>query len=168
MGPLVEVGNYAIKMIKKLQNEWIHSLTPRQDVTDQLNDHVQEWVKHTVWTEDCRSWYRNNETGRVNAVWPGSSLHYMDMIKEPRWEDYKISYKNKMNMWWFMGMGRVPANVTQDADVSPYINKEAIDPLWLAEIQGRRKKNGDVAAEETPAVKKDEPAPAPEAAAAQA
>ncbi|KAI1975380.1 hypothetical protein LOZ55_004700 [Ophidiomyces ophidiicola] len=138
MGPLVEVANYAVKMIKKIQNEQIHSLAPRQDVTDAFNDHVQEWVKHTVWVDDCRSWYKNNETGRVNAIWPGSSLHYIDIIKEPRFEDYIISYENKKNMWSFLGMGRAPANVIPGSDYSPYLSVEAIDPLWLEEIQGKR------------------------------
>nr|KMM71314.1 monooxygenase [Coccidioides posadasii RMSCC 3488] len=138
MGPLVEVGNYAIKLIKKIQNEHIHSITPRQDVTDAFNEHAQEWIKHTVWVDDCRSWYKNNETGRVNAVWPGSSLHYIELIKEPRFEDYSITYQNKKNMWSFLGLGKVPANVIPNSDHSPYLSVEAIDPVWLDEIQGRR------------------------------
>lgn len=75
-GPLLTVSEYAIKIIKKMQKENIKSWCPRQDITDQFNEHSQEWIKHTVWKEGCRSWYKNNETGRVNAVWPGSSLHY--------------------------------------------------------------------------------------------
>lgn len=144
MGPLGEVGNYAVKLIRKMQDEHIHSLTPRQDVTDAFNEHVQEWIKHTVWAEDCRSWYKNNETGRVNAVWPGSSLHYVQLISQPRFEDYEIEYANKRNMWNFLGLGKVPANVTEGADHSPYICREAIDPLWIEEIQGRRKKDDNV------------------------
>lgn len=75
-GPLLDVSNYAIAMIKKIQYENIRSMVPRQDVTDMFNEHAQEWIKHTVWKDSCRSWYKNNDTGRVNAVWPGSSLHY--------------------------------------------------------------------------------------------
>lgn len=44
----------------------------------------QEWIKHTVWKDSCRSWYKNNATGRVNAIHPGSSLHYMKLIAAPR------------------------------------------------------------------------------------
>lgn len=86
VGPLLAVSEYAVQVVKKMQKDEIASWTPKQDVTDAFNEHAQEWIKHTVWKSDCRSWYKNNETGRVNAVWPGSSLHYMDVIAEPRYE----------------------------------------------------------------------------------
>lgn len=86
VGPLLGVAEYTIQIIKKMQRENVKSWTPKQDVTDAFNEHSQEWIKHTVWKDDCRSWYKDNDTGRVNAVWPGSSLHYMDIIAEPRYE----------------------------------------------------------------------------------
>jgi hypothetical protein len=55
MGPLQLVSMYALQMIKKLQTELIASLAPKQSVTDAFNAHCQEWVKHTVWVEECRS-----------------------------------------------------------------------------------------------------------------
>lgn len=134
MGPLQNVSMYALQMIKKLQTEYIGSLTVKQSVTDAFNEHCQEWVKHTVWVDDCRSWYKNNETGRVNAVYPGSSLHYCEMIKTPRWEDYEIEYlpgsPGVKNMWAFMGMGTCRALV-EKLDVSPYLTVENIDPVWM-------------------------------------
>lgn len=55
MAPLYSVSEYAIQFIKKMQNENIRSWVPRQVITDKFNDHVQEWIKHTVWKDDCRS-----------------------------------------------------------------------------------------------------------------
>ena len=55
MGPLQSVSMYAMQMIRKLQTEFIASLSPKQSVTDAFNTHCQEWVKHTVWVEECRS-----------------------------------------------------------------------------------------------------------------
>jgi hydroxyversicolorone monooxygenase len=40
-GPLLSVSEYAIAMIKKLQNENLKSVTPKQDVTDSFNAHTQ-------------------------------------------------------------------------------------------------------------------------------
>jgi len=77
-GPLLSVSEYAVQVIKKMQTDNIKSWVPNQDKTDLFNEHAQEWIKHSVWKDDCRSWYKNNETGRVNAVWPGSSLHYSE------------------------------------------------------------------------------------------
>ncbi|KAK5129827.1 hypothetical protein BJ546DRAFT_1060466 [Cryomyces antarcticus] len=133
MGPLDAVSEYVIQIIKKMQNENIRSWVPKQDVTDKFNEHCQEWIKHTVWKEDCRSWYKNNETGRVNAVWPGSSMHYVQVVSSPRYEDFDITYHNK-NQWAHLGLGWTVENRTQGMDNSPYININNIDPKWLEEV----------------------------------
>jgi cation diffusion facilitator CzcD-associated flavoprotein CzcO len=66
-GPLSKVAEYTIQIIKKMQCDHIKSWVPKQDITDRFNEHAQEWIKHTVWKSDCRSWYKDNETGRVNG-----------------------------------------------------------------------------------------------------
>jgi hydroxyversicolorone monooxygenase len=141
MGPLNSVALYTLQLIKKLQSEYIRSIAPKQDVTDSFNEHCQEWIRHTVWVEECRSWYKNNETGRVNAVWPGSSLHYMEAIKMPRYEDFEITYLGpaEKNRWAFLGLGTTRELVLK-GDVSPYINVENIDPDWMKalKIDGER------------------------------
>ncbi|RDL41003.1 Flavin-binding monooxygenase-like protein [Venustampulla echinocandica] len=136
MGPLQYVAQYAIKVIKKMQNEFIKSIAPKQGITDLFNAHTQEFMKLTVWSTDCRAWYKNNETGRVNAVFPGSSLHYCQLIEEPRYEDYNITYQNRHNPWAYLGLGFTKANRTmgKEADLSPYLSEEAIDPKWMAEV----------------------------------
>ncbi|KAK7181161.1 hypothetical protein DPSP01_010617 [Paraphaeosphaeria sporulosa] len=132
-GPLLSVVEYTIQIIKKMQREHIKSWVPRQDITDRFNEHAQEWIKHTVWKDDCRSWYRNNETGRVNAVWPGSSLQYSEVIEAPRYEDFHIEYLHK-NPWAHMGMGFCMANTVEGSDLSPYLQLENIDPKWLKAV----------------------------------
>ena len=59
MGPLGKVAEYTIKVIKKMQSEFIRSIVPKQDMTDLFNAHTQEFIKQTVWSSDCRSWYRS-------------------------------------------------------------------------------------------------------------
>ena len=124
MGPLFTVSNYVVQWIKKMQAEHIHSFAPKQSVTDLFNEHAQTWIKGTCWEEDCRSWYKNNETGRVNAVWPGSSLHYCDVIKVPRYEDFDIKYTDTHNMWAFLGLGFTPNQLADKGDLAHYISEE--------------------------------------------
>jgi hydroxyversicolorone monooxygenase len=136
MGPLTTVSHYALSCISKLQTESLHSFAPKQSVTDSFNAHVQTWIKKTVWTEDCRSWYKNNETGRVNAVWPGSSLHYQKAIARVRWEDMEMQWNGEKewgNMWGWMGTGSTP-EIENHLDVSPYLNVKEIDPKWLEAV----------------------------------
>lgn len=96
-----------------------------------LTRRLQEWIKYTVWKSSCRSWYKNNETGRVNAVFPGSSLHYMKVISVPRYEDFEIQRFGK-NPWEFLGLGFTRENRLgpEKADCSPYLSVENIDPNW--------------------------------------
>ncbi|KAI7364285.1 putative sterigmatocystin biosynthesis monooxygenase [Hortaea werneckii] len=110
MGPLHSVSDYAVQMVKKMQNENIKSWVPKQDITDQFNAHVQEWVKHTVWKDDCRSWYKDNDTGRYNDK----------------------------NIWAFLGMGYTVENRQgpKEADCSPYLNINNIDPKWYEATGG--------------------------------
>ncbi|KAF2123552.1 FAD/NAD(P)-binding domain-containing protein [Dothidotthia symphoricarpi CBS 119687] len=133
-GPLLSVAEYALQVIKKMQRDHIKSWVPRQDITDRYNEHAQEWIKHTVWKSDCRAWYRDNDTGRVNAIWPGSSNHYAEIIATPRYEDFEIEYQHK-NPWAHIGMGSSMRNINfPNSDVSPYLQVENIDPKWLHAI----------------------------------
>ncbi|RFU33288.1 hypothetical protein B7463_g3052, partial [Scytalidium lignicola] len=132
MGPLEAVGDYVIQFLQKMQNELIMSFEPRQDITDLFNEHVQEYMKGTVWTDDCRSWYKDPQTNRVNAIWPGASLHYIESIRQPRYEDFTIKYSNK-NPWTYLGRGYSLATTVPDGDKSPYISITAIDENWLSD-----------------------------------
>ncbi|ETS84424.1 sterigmatocystin biosynthesis monooxygenase stcW [Pestalotiopsis fici W106-1] len=138
MGPLEYVSRYCVMYIKKMQRDCIKSLAPKQYVTDKFNEHAQEWYKYTVWKDSCRSWYKNNDTGRINAVWPGSSLHFTQVVINPRWEDYDISYVHD-NPFASLGMGHIDPPRSQDnkgADLSEYIQPSNIDPKWVEAMNG--------------------------------
>ncbi len=66
------------------------------------------------------------QTGRVNAVYPGSSLHYIHAIRSPRWEDMELSYHNSRNQWAFLGMGLTTESLVDHLDKSPYLREENI------------------------------------------
>ncbi|EWG44880.1 hypothetical protein FVEG_05847 [Fusarium verticillioides 7600] len=127
-GPVQAVAKYAVQIVHKMQRDNIKYWVPKQHVVDQFNDHAQEWYKHSVWKDSCRYWYKNNDTGRVNAVWPGSALHYMDTISVPRYEDFAIEYHNN-NMWGFLGMGFTLDSINENW--SPTVSIENLDPKWL-------------------------------------
>jgi hypothetical protein len=95
---LTAVADLAIAMIKKIQRENLRSISPRQDVTRQFTEHTQAMLHGTVWEDTCNSWYKNKQ-GRITAVWPGSALHFQDVIRNPRWEDWEINYMNKVNLF---------------------------------------------------------------------
>ncbi|KAH6871816.1 hypothetical protein B0T10DRAFT_416993 [Thelonectria olida] len=97
-------AKYISQVITKMQRDQIKSLEVKQDMQNSFNDYIQEVHKDLVWTGSCNSWYRDRSTGRVTAVWPGSSIHFMEMVETPRWEDFEIRYLHS-KPFMFLGNG---------------------------------------------------------------
>lgn len=57
--------------MKKIQREGVLSITVKQEATDDLYQHFDEIHKHTVWQEECRSWYKNGKLKNRIYLWPG-------------------------------------------------------------------------------------------------
>lgn len=68
------------------------------------------------------------------AVWPGSSLHYIQTLRNPRYEDYDIVYWNARNPWACLGMGMTVEEQDPAQDHSPYLAVEHIEPEWLKAV----------------------------------
>ncbi|CAL5869728.1 uncharacterized protein PFLUO_LOCUS3958 [Penicillium psychrofluorescens] len=82
---------YVYKWLEKLQTEMVSSFVVRQDANDEYNQHMQQFLERTVWTRGCRSWYkRGTVDGPVVAIYGGTSFHFMEALKNPRWEDCHI------------------------------------------------------------------------------
>jgi cyclohexanone monooxygenase len=84
-----------------------------------------------VWTEECRSWYKAGSIdGKILALWPGSTLHYLETAKTPRFEDWNFKYSSK-NRFTYLGNGHSTAE-QPGGNISYYIrNKDdsPIDPI---------------------------------------
>lgn len=95
---------------------------------DDFIDFKDRFMKDTVWEQDCRSWYKGNTTGgKIVALWPGSTLHYVEALQSVRWEDYKIRcYGNRFN---YFGNGMTKVETMPDADLAHYIRNEDDAPI---------------------------------------
>ena len=94
-GPLVSAiecqADYMLTLIDRWQTENIHSFTPKIDAVEEFNAHIDQFMPQTIWREDCRSWYKNNSaSGRVTALWPGSTLHYIEALGQTRYDDWDV------------------------------------------------------------------------------
>jgi len=86
-------------------------------------------IGKTVWTEECRSWYKSGSAdGKVAALWPGSTLHYIEALKTPRYEDYNWAYASG-NPFAYLGNGFSSAEKRQGGDLSYYIRNVDDSPL---------------------------------------
>ncbi|KAK8251665.1 FAD/NAD(P)-binding domain-containing protein [Phyllosticta capitalensis] len=115
--------SYALRMIDRLQTENIRSFVPKDSAVEAFNDYVDTFMEKTVWKDVCKSWYKNGTTnGRVTGLWPGSTLHFLEAVREPRWEDWEVSYEGNPLSW--LGNGYSQCETTPGADLAWYLYDE--------------------------------------------
>ena len=95
-GPVISAiecqADYMMTLIDRWQTENIQSFAPKMDAVEDFVAHTDQFMTQTIWQEDCRSWYKNNSaSARVSALWPGSTLHYIEALGETRYEDWDVS-----------------------------------------------------------------------------
>jgi hypothetical protein len=135
IAPMETSCEYFAKVINKMQMEGIKCMEPRQDATDELMEHIDAFHKTSVWTQPCRSWYKKGKADGRPWLWSGGVMSYLAAIKNPRYEDYHITYKTR-NRWSYVGNGRMKANYSEEypdeaaqiAALAPYIRSE--DTAW--------------------------------------
>lgn len=114
------------QMINKLQRENIKSYLPKPAAIAELYNHTHELMKRLVWSSACRSWFKNGKIhGPATAIYPGSRLHYFEMLKEVRYEDYEIVYRSA-NRFQFMGNGYTETELDPDGDPVWYFDDEFV------------------------------------------
>ncbi|KAJ6190510.1 hypothetical protein N7519_000531 [Penicillium mononematosum] len=99
---------YIYKWMEKMQTEGVRSFEVDDDVNEEYNQHIQKYLERTVWTRDCRSWYkRGTVDGPVIAIYGGSIFHLLEAMKNPRWEDFKMDRtpEAKINRFSYLGNG---------------------------------------------------------------
>lgn len=123
---------YVYKWLEKLQTEGIRSFEVRNDVNEEYNQHIQKYLERTVWTRGCRSWYkRGTVDGRVVAIYGGTTFHFMESLKNPRWEDFQMDrvHEARENRFAYLGNGFTlretkagSVGATQTLDLDEYWN----------------------------------------------
>lgn len=142
LGPNSPVGNgpvliaieqqvsYIIQMLSKFQKENVRSFEVSPDATESFNRWKDKYMQQTVWAQDCRSWYKaGSKSGRIVALWPGSTLHYLEAIQTPRYEDWRWSYQRGTNPWAFLGNGFSTAEKRPGGDLAWYIRSRDDSPV---------------------------------------
>jgi hypothetical protein len=121
-------GDYIVKCIRKLQKEDIAAMhiSPRS-VKDWL-EVVQTYFQKTVFLDDCKTWYRKGD--RVIQLWPGSTLHAIETLRSPRWEDYEYIYRNdsptERNRLAWLGNGWSEQQLN-NGDMAYYVDPAYVD-----------------------------------------
>jgi cation diffusion facilitator CzcD-associated flavoprotein CzcO len=104
--PIVETlaGN-VIQCIQKMQKECIKAMAPKEEVTESFTRRAKLFLERTAWTQGCSSWFKQGRVDGPLPMFPASRLVYMDLLRDPRFEDYNITYEGGRDMWRFLGTG---------------------------------------------------------------
>ncbi|PGH19126.1 hypothetical protein AJ80_04204 [Polytolypa hystricis UAMH7299] len=139
-GPLlsaIEVqADYMLNLVNRWQTENWAMFSPKEEAVRDFIAYKDEYMKKTIWVEPCRSWYKNNTAeGKVTALWPGSSLHYIEAMKDVRYEDWDIKYDGNRFAW--LGNGYSQTELDKLADTGYYIRTEDDSP-YLSRSKARK------------------------------
>ena len=120
--------DYIFSVVRKISREDIAFLDPKQECIDEFIEHKDAYMQGMVFTDRCRSWYKNGKIdGPVVGPWCGSTLHFLEGIGSPRYEDYDIVYRSR-NRFAFLGNGRSEVE-GRNSDMSWYIGKDGKHPF---------------------------------------
>ncbi|KAI9163089.1 GDP-mannose transporter [Paramyrothecium foliicola] len=121
-------ADYICSLIDRYQTEPIHSIATKKAACIDFKVHVASFMDKSVWTDNCRNSHNNHKIGgRVPTTWPGSTLHYLEALREPRWDDWEITYTGNRFSWLGNGISQTEWDST--ADLGYYI-KQRDDAAW--------------------------------------
>ncbi|OJD29100.1 fad nad-binding domain-containing protein [Diplodia corticola] len=136
LGAMEAQVDYVCRVLDRYQTENWRAFAPKRGAVEEFNEFVDGFMGRMVWSEDCRSWYKKRGAGgRVTGLWPGSMLHFVEALREPRWEDWEIAYEGNRFAW--LGNGFSRTEVDPEADLSYYVREE--DDGEYASREMRRK-----------------------------
>ena len=109
-----------LKFCNRWQTENIASFHPKAEAVEDFCAHTDRFMKRTVWDQDSRSWFRKGSaSGRNSALWPGSTLHFLEAMSEIRADDWHIRYHGNRFAW--LGNGFSLTEVLPGGDLSYYL-----------------------------------------------
>lgn len=109
-----------MKLIDRYQTTNIKSFAPRAEAINDFINFKDEFMRNTVWADGCRSWYKTNQADApVTALWPGSTLHYIEAMDELRLDDWEVKYNGNRFSW--LGNGYSQTEIDETADWGYYI-----------------------------------------------
>lgn len=125
---LEQEGDYIVKCIRKLQREDYISMMPKPERVRDFTEYVDEYFKKTVYMDECNSWYRS-EGGKGNKIiglWPGSTLHALETLRSPRWEDFDYETHEENRLRW-LGNGWSVTQQEGGGDPAWYLEPSEVD-----------------------------------------
>jgi hypothetical protein len=115
-------GTYMTNFFNRWQKEDIKFFDPKKEAVDEFMEQKDLFMDTTVWAKGCRSWWKHKKTGKVTALWPGSTLHYLEALAHPRYDDFEVQYACS-NRFSYLGNGFSQRQLDPTADLVYYLRE---------------------------------------------
>ncbi|KZT25644.1 putative flavin-binding monooxygenase [Neolentinus lepideus HHB14362 ss-1] len=121
VGPLIPMlekqGEYVTQCIRKMQYQRIKTMAVQKKAVEAFQAYCDAYFPRTIFGKNCPSWYKNGKPdGRITGLWPGSTLHHLRVLEQPRYEDYDYTYldgsvDDRASLLRWLGNGMTVAEV---------------------------------------------------------
>lgn len=132
---LESVINYVIKAVQKISREHLKAMEVKESALASWSAYLDQYFPSTVHVDNCSSWYKIN--GKIIGLWPGSSLHAMVTLSNPRWEDYNYQPLDGHDPMEWLGNGWTIEDKNR-GDLGFYLDHADRPPIPSDEIIARQ------------------------------
>ncbi|KAL4874222.1 hypothetical protein BJY04DRAFT_31120 [Aspergillus karnatakaensis] len=103
--PITEtLSKHFLQIFTKMSEEGIATFDVKPEAVADFAQHRRLFLPRTAWSSPCRSWFKQGTVDGEIMMWPGSRIHFFETMKNPRWEDYNLTYTTS-NRFGFLGNG---------------------------------------------------------------
>ncbi|KAF2820155.1 hypothetical protein CC86DRAFT_304980 [Ophiobolus disseminans] len=117
------MADFIGRLLRRVDELNVATFVPDKGAQDDFNEQVEDFMVGAVWSGTCTSWCKlisscflfssvllqngQGQSGKVTAVWPGSSLHYREVLEQNRWEDWNWTYPAGRYKIWGSGKSAI-------------------------------------------------------------
>ena len=138
--------DHVLKLIDRYQcQKNIRYLVPKREAVDDFLAHHRKFMEKTVWMHGCRSSYKQGTSDQVPLVWPGSTLHCREALREVRGDDWEVVYKKTDGEGRFAWMGNGISQTEMDpvSDLGWYLtDRDESELLGRAKRREKETRSG--------------------------
>lgn len=119
-------SKHILQIIRKMYVQHIRRMVPRDSAIADFMEHCQTYLPRTCWADPCSSWFKQGRVDGPIAMWPGSRLAYLDVMRAPQWEDYDLEYESG-NRFGFLGSGFCASEFEANGNITDYLDGGMMD-----------------------------------------
>ncbi|MBL4790069.1 MAG: NAD(P)/FAD-dependent oxidoreductase [Kordiimonadaceae bacterium] len=84
-------AKYILQCIQETIKTGAKSIDVKPKAAERFDDRIQEQLKGTVWSQSCKSWYKD-ENGRIFTLWPKGTISFRRSMKRIKRNEFQFEH----------------------------------------------------------------------------